>query len=1015
VAAFSDVRTTEWPRFRFFFTLSAFLGAAQVIGIATSEALFLAEFGVAWLPHTFVAASIVTVAASWYYATVVGRARNDSLFEQMLLVSASLLLVAGVGVAAGIAMLPPVLVCLYWANYAIFLNHYWTFTGDYFDTLASKRLFPLFTVGASVGSIIGGAATALAGRFAPPVALLALWAASLLVAAFLLRHHRRNLRVWGPLDLAEADDTSVQGVRGAIRVVRDTPIGRRLALSASSMVLSLFVLQYLYSDIFAQTFEGSADLAVFFGLYLLATNLVEVGIELWLTPLLIRRFGVASTNLVHPVLTMLSFAALAVDYRVHTAILARSNRELIENSMAGPVRNLVYNALPAPVRGPTRAFLEGVVVYSGMAVAGLILLLLAGRLDPLWLCAAGGATALLYLGANMGVRRQYLRTLVGELREGRLDLESLSGELGRWELRQLADLWQTMLEARDDRAASFAPQLAPHLAIRGATSALRAGLDHHDPIVRRACVSALADVPNDANEDTLVLALDDEDARVRLAAVNGLATAQSRSRDAALLRRLEDPTPSVRAAAALRCGSDGRTTLTAMLADADPEVVCAALAELPSALIESALPLVRHDDPAIQAASLEATARVLDTVPFDSVQLAKLAGHADARVRLATTSALATRAEPEATAMLATLMEDVAREVRGAASERLAEIGEAGVAAAEPYLRSDVTRGIESAIRVLTLSHTREADERLEAELSYRVRQAWRALLSLHALPEGNLDLAGRFLRVAVADSLARDWGLAFYVLERTQDAAMMRSVEKALRFSTARSRGDALEVLSNLGDRETAHLLVLLAEPGSVEDKIGMLGGLAEAAGAEDVVELLRRSPNRWIRMSFELAEGPAGRRATLEDVMEKLLALKQVPLFAHFSLEQLEALARVTRERVQMPGDVIMREGDVGGDLFLVLSGLVHVYRGHGTPEALDLGTLGTGSYVGEMAIFDNKPRSATVIADRETRMLVLAGDRLKELVMQTPEISFQIFQVLTTRVRDIETRLEQAVRDS
>jgi CRP/FNR family cyclic AMP-dependent transcriptional regulator len=147
----------------------------------------------------------------------------------------------------------------------------------------------------------------------------------------------------------------------------------------------------------------------------------------------------------------------------------------------------------------------------------------------------------------------------------------------------------------------------------------------------------------------------------------------------------------------------------------------------------------------------------------------------------------------------------------------------------------------------------------------------------------------------------------------------------------------------------------------------------------------------------------------------MEKLLALKQVPLFAHFSLEQLEAVARVAREQIQMPGDVVMREGDVGGDLFLVLSGRVHVYRGHGTGEELDLGTLGAGSYVGEMAIFDDKPRSATVIAEEETRMLVLAGERLKELVLQTPEMSFQIFQVLTTRVREVEARLEQALREA
>jgi hypothetical protein len=243
----------------------------------------------------------------------------------------------------------------------------------------------------------------------------------------------------------------------------------------------------------------------------------------------------------------------------------------------------------------------------------------------------------------------------------------------------------------------------------------------------------------------------------------------------------------------------------------------------------------------------------------------------------------------------------------------------------------------------------------------------------------------------------------------------VMRSVEKVLRFATARARGDALEVLSNLGDRSTARLLVLMAESGSVEEK---LSAVAEAtvlpADGAAVLEACRRSPDRWIRMPFEPDEASPERRAALEDDMEKLLALKQIPLFAHFDLEQLEALSRVARETTRSPGDPIVREGDAGGDLYVLLSGAVRVVKNHGTPDALHLGDLGPGSYFGEMAIFDDRPRSATVIANETTRVLVLAGDRLKELVLQSPEIAFQIFEVLTTRIREVERRLDRLSRE-
>jgi CRP-like cAMP-binding protein len=58
--------------------------------------------------------------------------------------------------------------------------------------------------------------------------------------------------------------------------------------------------------------------------------------------------------------------------------------------------------------------------------------------------------------------------------------------------------------------------------------------------------------------------------------------------------------------------------------------------------------------------------------------------------------------------------------------------------------------------------------------------------------------------------------------------------------------------------------------------------------------------------------------------------------------------------------------------------------------------------------MAILDDEPRSATVVADGRTRLLSLGGRSLKELIHQMPEIAFEIFRVLTARVRTAEKRL-------
>src|SRR5690606_6139512 len=145
--------------------------------------------------------------------------------------------------------------------------------------------------------------------------------------------------------------------------VRRSRLARWLAVSALAMVLALFVAQYLYSAIFAAAFPDEAALARFLALYLAASNALEIGIELAVTPWLIRRPGVPTASRRHPALTMPAFAALAVAPRLPAAIAARADRELLESALAGPVRNLAYNALPVRFRSRVRAFLEGIVVY----------------------------------------------------------------------------------------------------------------------------------------------------------------------------------------------------------------------------------------------------------------------------------------------------------------------------------------------------------------------------------------------------------------------------------------------------------------------------------------------------------------------------------------------------------------------------------------------------------------------------------------------------------------------------
>ncbi len=994
------VRRTERARAVFFIGLLTLVTAAQTVGLAGSEALFLTQLSAQRLPIAFLIAAIAAMSGSAIYAAVVGAVRNDTLFTQMLLGAGVALACVPLAAPEPGVILLFALIAAYYLTYGVLANHFWTFAGDYFDTLTSKRLVPVFALGSSVGGLIGGAVGALTAIALGPLATIAVWGALLCAAAALLWLARRPLRRWGPLEAEESDETSAEGISAAVRFVRRSRLGRWLLLSAVGMVLAQFVAQYIYSDVFVRSYPDPTDLAVFIGGYLALSNLVEIVLGLWLTPWLIRRFGVAGAHLAHPVLTLASFGALFASPRLDTAVAARANRELIENAVAQSSRTLVYNALPSRFRGRIRAFLEGVVVYGGMSAAGVLLLAFETP-DLRALALVGGGAALVYLVANLGARRAYLDTLVEGIRSGSLDLGDLDDEIGDWDAARLVDLCDELLRAESVRPSRSLLQLIASLGQRGIAEPLARGLSHPLALVRSACARALGE-SGDEPHAALRAALADRDAEVRLAAIAALPGDAGGN----LAPLLGDPDPRVRAAAAARSPATSGH-LVDMLEGSDREARLAAIAvagETQAPLVARA---IGDPDPMLCAAALERLAAVApDRLPQSAIARAL-----DAECALVRCAALRACAGPHVlaeTERVARALRDPVPEVRRCAAEVLAAAGAAGVEAALPYLgdASEATAG--AAFDAVAAGDHPRRRRFLSDELRRRAGLAWQALVAIGFLAHD--EPGASFLRVAVVDGLLRQRRIAFRALELLETPRVVRRVERALRFGGMRSRGDALEVLSNLGDRTAARLLVLMHEPGPIEERAAGLGAdVAVPASREAFLADARWSDDRWVQLALAARERPVGETPGAESaVMERLLALKRVPLFENLNLDQLDAVLRLAGDASFLPGEVIVREGEPGGELYLLLEGSAQAWLDHGGANPRLLSTMEAGSYFGEMAILDDEPRSATVVAREPARLLTLDGDSLKALVLQMPEIAFELLRVMTARVRASERRL-------
>ncbi len=140
---------------------------------------------------------------------------------------------------------------------------------------------------------------------------------------------------------------------------------------------------------------------------------------------------------------------------------------------------------------------------------------------------------------------------------------------------------------------------------------------------------------------------------------------------------------------------------------------------------------------------------------------------------------------------------------------------------------------------------------------------------------------------------------------------------------------------------------------------------------------------------------------------VMEVIIALKQIPLFASVHGEGLKRLSDVIREKQITEGEVVFAENDLGEEMYLVYSGKILVYHdlaGHDEP----LEIIEPTGYFGEMAIIDEQPRSASTRAQQDSTLLVLHRDDFRTAVLDYPDIAFAVFRGFSQRIRRADERI-------
>jgi len=137
---------------------------------------------------------------------------------------------------------------------------------------------------------------------------------------------------------------------------------------------------------------------------------------------------------------------------------------------------------------------------------------------------------------------------------------------------------------------------------------------------------------------------------------------------------------------------------------------------------------------------------------------------------------------------------------------------------------------------------------------------------------------------------------------------------------------------------------------------------------------------------------------------------ALRRIEILAVLSPDELEVIAREAKLQVYLPGEVVVRQGDVGTEFFFILEGHAIVRRGE-EEAGSTVAALNPAQFFGEMALLTGEPRSATIVAQTRLEVLVISKEALARPIMSNPVLAERIGGILAERKAEMATHQERA----
>jgi len=145
--------------------------------------------------------------------------------------------------------------------------------------------------------------------------------------------------------------------------------------------------------------------------------------------------------------------------------------------------------------------------------------------------------------------------------------------------------------------------------------------------------------------------------------------------------------------------------------------------------------------------------------------------------------------------------------------------------------------------------------------------------------------------------------------------------------------------------------------------------------------------------------------RRGALSAETSHVEIFRRIPLFQSMEDKDLKEMANLSKEMTFSKGESIVKEGDAGLGFYIIREGGATVRHGDKT-----VATLGRGDFFGEMALLDDQPRSADVIAMEPTKCLVLLRWNFWSMISKNPNVVRGLLREMSRRLRESDKAMSE-----